>query len=121
MTLSLLLLACGGSSPSVTVEAGAHSEAPTPSQLTEVLDTQFRRPIEKCYKEALKDDPNLQGVVTYEVQGSHGILSPNVTAPGPDALQSCALEPMSNQRLLRILGDGDHTVGFTLTINFSGG
>jgi hypothetical protein len=121
MTLSLLLLACGGSSPSVTVETGAHSEAPAPSQLTEVLDGQFRRPIEKCYKEALKDEPDLQGTVTYEVLGSHGILSPNVTAPGADALQACALKPMSNQRLLRTLGEGGHTVGFTLTVNFSGG
>jgi hypothetical protein len=121
MTLSLLLLACGGSSPSVTVETGAHSEASAPSQLTEVLDAQFRRPIENCYKEALKDESGLEGTVTYEVLGSHGILSPNVTGPGPDALQTCALKPMSNQRLLRILGDGDHTVGFTLTVNFSGG
>jgi hypothetical protein len=119
MTLSLLLIACGGSSPSVTVETGAHSEASAPSQLAEVLDAQFRRPIEKCYREALKDEPGLEGMVTYEVLGSHGILSPNVTAPGSDALQACALKPMSNQRLLRILGDGGHTVGFTLTVNFS--
>ena len=120
MTLLLLLLACG-SSPSVTVETGAHSEAPTPGQLSEVLDGQIRRPIEKCYKTALKDEPGLEGRVTYEVLGSHGILTPTLTSSGPDALQDCALEPMSNQRLLRILGDGDHFVGFTVTVNFSAG
>ena len=120
MTLSLLLLACGGSSPSVTVETGELSEAPAPSQLAEVLDAQFRRPIENCYKEALKDEPKMQGVVTYEVLGSHGILNPMVTDwTGPEALQTCALKPMSNQRLLRNLGDGDNMMGFTLTVNFS--
>jgi hypothetical protein len=117
MTLALLLLAC--SSPSVTVAMDAHPDAPKPAKLTEVLDSQFRRPIENCYKKALKAEPNLAGTVTYEVLGSHGILKPNVTAPGPDALQTCALEPMSNQRLLRNLGNGDTMMGFTLTINFS--
>ena len=88
-----------------------------------MLDAQFRRPIENCYKEALKDEPKMQGTVTYEVIGSHGILNPVVTEMSPfsEALQTCALTPMSNQRLLRILGDGDHTVGFTLTVNFSAG
>jgi hypothetical protein len=117
MTLALLLLAC--SSPSVTVETGAHPDAPKPAKLAEVLDGQFRRPIQICYQKALKTDPTLAGSVTYEVMGSHGILKPTVTAPGPAALQSCALEPMSNQRLLRNLGDGDNMMGFTLTVNFS--
>ena len=117
MTLSLLLLAC--SSPSVTVATSAHPDAPAPGKLTEVLDRQFRRPIEGCYQKALKTEPSLAGTVTYEVLGSHGILKTNVTVPGPDALQACALKPMSNQRLLRNLGDGDNMVGFTLTANFS--
>ncbi len=117
MTLLFLLLACG-SNPSVTIETGAHPEAPTPGNLTEVLDRQIQQPIESCYQEALKTEPDAEGTVTYEVLGSHGILKSNVTAPGPDALQACALKPMSNQRLLRTLGDGDHTVGFTLTVHF---
>ncbi len=118
MTFSLLLLACGGSGSSVTVETGTHPEAPIPAQLSEVLDAQIRRPIENCYKEALKDEPGLEGVLSYEVLGSHGILNTTVTASGSEALESCALKPMSNQRLLRILGDGDHFVGFTVTVNF---
>jgi len=117
MTLSLLLLAC--SSPSVTVETDAHPDAPAPGNLTEVLDGKIRRPIQSCYQKALQAEPGLEGTVTYEVLGSHGILKTNLTVPGPDALQACALEPMSSQRLLRTLGDGDHTVGFTLTVNFS--
>ncbi|MDP6931998.1 MAG: hypothetical protein QGG40_03740 [Myxococcota bacterium] len=119
MTLFLLLLAC--SSPSVTVETGAHPDAPPPGNLTEVLDSQIRRPVQSCYQEALETGPSLEGTVTYEVLGSHGILKTNLTAPGPDALQKCALKPMSNQRLLRTLGDGNHTVGFTLPVHFSAG
>ena len=117
MTLMLLLLAC--SSPSVTVATSAHPDAPPPGKLTEVLDGQIRRPIEGCYKKALKAEPSLAGTVTYEVLGSHGILKTSLTAPGPDALQACALKPMSNQRLLRYIGDGDNMVGFTLTVDFS--
>jgi len=117
-TLLLVLLACS-SSPSVTVETGDHPDASTPETLTEVLDSQFRRPIQTCYQEALEAEPSLEGTVTYEALGSHGILKTNLTAPGPDALQVCALTPMSNQRLVRTLAGGDLTVGFTLTANFS--
>ncbi len=119
MTLALLLLAC--SSPSATVSTSAHPEAPPPGKLAEVLDRQFRRPIEGCYQDALKADPSLAGTVTYEVMGSHGVLKSNVTVAGPAALQECALKPMKNQRLLRDLGDGDDMVGFTLTVSFSEG
>jgi hypothetical protein len=119
MTLVLLLLAC--SSPSATVVTSAHPDAPAPGKLAELLDRQFRRPIEGCYKKALQADPGLQGTVTYEVLGSHGILKSSLTGPGPDALRDCALKPMKNQRLLRDLGHGDDMVGFTLTVNFSAG
>ena len=119
MTPLLLLLAC--SSPSVTVQSGAHPEAAKPGTLTDVLDSQIRRPIQTCYQKVLKDESSLEGAVAYEVLGSHGILKTNVTVSGPEALQACALEPMSNQRLLRILGNGSQTVGFTLTVNFSAG
>ena len=121
MTLTLLLLACGGSSPSVTVETGVHSEAPQPGQLADVLDAKIRRPIETCYKEAIKEEPGLEGTVRYEALGSHGILRTNVTAQGSDTLEACALTPMADQRLLRVLADGDNTVGFTVVVNFSGG
>ena len=117
--LSLLLACSSSSGPSVTVETGAHSDASTPETLAEVLDSQFRRPIQTCYQEALEAEPSLEGTVTYEALGSHGIIKTNLTASGPDALQACALTPMSNQRLLRTLAGGDLTVGFTLTVNFS--
>ncbi len=120
MTLALLLLACS-SSPSVTVTPSAHPEAPTPDKLAKVLDNQFRRPIDKCYQAALKAQPGLSGKVSYEVMGSHGVMKAEVTTPGPAALQSCALEPSSNQRLMRDLGDGDNMVGFTINVNFSPG
>lgn len=119
MTSLLLLLAC--SSPSVTVQSGAHPDASPPGTLADVLDSQIRRPIQTCYQKALKDDPGAEGSVTYEVLGSHGILKTTVTSAGPDALQGCALEPMSNQRLLRILGNGSQMVGFSLTVNFTAG
>jgi hypothetical protein len=45
-------------------------------------------------------------------------LKADLTGPGPEALNACALKPMSNQRLLRDLGDGDDMVGFTITVNF---
>ena len=112
-----LLLAC--SSPSVTVATSAHPDVPAPGKLTKVLDRQFRRPIQGCYQKALEADSSLAGTVTYQVMGSHGILKPTLTGPGPEALNACALKPMSNQRLLRDLGDGDDMVGFTLTVNFS--
>jgi hypothetical protein len=48
-------------------------------------------------------------------------LKANLTGSGPEALKECALKPMTNQRLLRDLGDGDDMVGFTLTVNFSEG
>ena len=121
MILSLLLLACGGSSPSVTIETGAHSEAPIPPQLAGEVDSQIRRPTERCYKEALKEESDLEGTVTYEVYGSHGVLIPSLTSSGPQALLDCALEPMQNQRLLRVLGDGDHFVGFTVRVEFNRG
>ena len=121
MTLSLLLLACGGSSPSITVETGIHSEAPQPGQLADVLDAKLRRPIETCFKEALKEEPGLEGTVRYEALGSHGILRTNVTASGSETLEACALTPMEDQRLLRVLAAGDNTVGFTLTVKFSEG
>ena len=121
MTLTLLLLACGGSSPTITVETGVHSEAPQPGQLADVLDAKIRRPIETCYKEAIKEEPGLEGTVRYEALGSHGILRTNVTAQGSDTLEACALTPMADQRLLRVLADGDNTVGFTVVVNFSGG
>jgi hypothetical protein len=112
----LLLLAC--SSPSVTVATSAHPDASAPAKLTEVLDLKFRRPIQGCYQKALEADSSLVGTVTYQVMGSHGILKADLTGPGPEALNTCALKPMSNQRLLRDLGDGDDMVGFTLTVNF---
>ena len=121
MTLTLLLLACGGSSPTITVETGIHPEAPQPGQLADVLDAKIRRPIETCYKEAIKEEPGLEGTVRYEALGSHGILRTNVTAKGSDTLEACALTPMADQRLLRVLADGDNTVGFTVVVDFSGG
>ncbi len=114
-----LLLAC--SSPTVTLETSAHPDAPVPGKLTELLDRQFRRPIQGCYQKALETDSSLAGTVTYQVMGSHGILKPTLTGSGPEALNDCALKPMSNQRLLRDLGDGDDMVGFTLTVEFSEG
>jgi len=113
----LLLLAC--SSPSATVATSAHPDAPAPAKLAEVLDLKFRRPIQGCYQKALEADSSLVGTVTYQVMGSHGVLKADLTGPGPEALNACALKPMSNQRLLRDLGDGDDMVGFTLTVNFS--
>ncbi len=120
-----LLLACSSSNPTVTVETGEHPEASMPTTLSDVLAydfvgvEQFQRPIQTCYEEALKKAPGLEGSVTYEALGSHGILKTNVTATGPEALQDCAMEPISNQRLVRTLAGGDLTVGFTLTANFS--
>ena len=120
-----LLLACSSSSPTVTVETGEHPDASMPTTLSDVLAydfvgvEQFQRPIQTCYEEALKNAPGLEGSVTYEALGSHGILKTNVTATGPEALQDCAMEPISNQRLVRTLAGGDLTVGFTLTANFS--
>ena len=114
----IALIGCG-SSPSVTVATSPHPEAGTPSKLADLLDVKFRRPIEGCYKKALEANPGLAGTVTYEVMGSHGVLKSTVTGSGPEALETCALTPMSNQRLLRDLGDSDDMVGFTLTINFS--
>ena len=119
MVLTPLLLLLGCSSPSVTVATSAHPDASAPAKLTEVLDPQFRRPIQGCYQKALEADSSLVGTVTYQVMGSHGILEPTLTEPGPEALNTCALKPMSNQRLLRDLGDGDDMVGFTLTVTFS--
>ena len=89
--------------------------------LAEVQEHQIQRPILSCYEEALAAEPGLAGSIRYEVLGSHGILKTKLTGPGPEALQTCALKPMSNQRLLRTLGDGDHTVGFDLTVTFSPG
>lgn len=114
----LFLLGCS-SSPSVTVATSAHPDASEPAKLAKVLDLQFRRPIQTCYQKAVEADPSLSGTVTYQVMGSHGVLKAELTGPGPEALNACALEPMSNQRLLRDLGDGDDMVGFTLTVDFS--
>lgn len=119
MTLAPILLLLGCSSPSVNVATSAHPEAPPPAKLADVLDLKFRRPIEGCYKKALETDPNLSGTVSYQVMGSHGVLKSNLTGSGPEALEACALKPMSNQRLLRDLGDGDDMVGFTITVNFN--
>ena len=114
-----LLLAC--SSPSVTVKSSAHPDAPPPAKLAGVLDLKFKRPIYGCYKKALEADESLAGTVSYQVMGSHGVLKANVTVPGSKVLQDCALKPMSDQRLLRDLGDGDDMVGFTITANFVDG
>jgi hypothetical protein len=116
----LFLLGCS-SSPSVTVTTSAHPDASEPTKLAKVLDVQFRRPIQGCYQKALEADPSLSGTVSYQVMGSHGVLKADLTGPGPEALNTCALKPMSNQRLLRDLGDGADMVGFTLTINFIDG
>ncbi len=119
MTLApfLFLIAC--SSPKATVTTSAHPDAPPPAKLADVLDLKFRRPIHGCYEKALEADPSLTGTVSYQVMGSHGVLKANVTVPGPKALEECALQPMSNQRLLRDLGDGDDMVGFTINATFS--
>ena len=119
MTLLILALAC--SSPSVTIASANHPDAPLPGALAEVQEHQIQRPILSCYEEALAAEPGLAGSIRHEVLGSHGILKTKLTGPGPEALQTCALKPMSNQRLLRTLGDGDHTVGFDLTVTFSPG
>jgi hypothetical protein len=121
MTLAPLFLLLGCSSPSVDVATSAHPEAPPPAKLADVLDHKFRRPIEGCYKKALEADPNLSGTVSYQVMGSHGVLKSNLTKSGPEALEACALKPMSNQRLLRDLGDGDDMVGFTINATFKDG
>jgi hypothetical protein len=118
MVLAPLFLLLGCSSPSVTVATSAHPDASAPAKLEKVLDVQFRRPIQGCYQKALEADSSLVGTVTYQVMGSHGVLKADLTEPGPEALNTCALKPMSNQRLLRDLGDGDDMVGFTLTVNF---
>ena len=117
LTPLLLLVAC--SSPSATVTSSAHPDAPVPAKLSKVLDIKFSRPIQGCYKKALETNPGLSGTVSYQVMGSHGVLKANVTVPGPKALEDCALKPMSDQRLLRDLGDGDDMVGFTITANFT--
>jgi hypothetical protein len=119
MTLApyLFLLAC--SSPKVIVTTSSHPDASPPAKLADVLDSQFRRPIHGCFQKALEADPSLTGTVTYQVMGSHGVLKANVTVSGTKALEDCALKPMSNQRLLRDLGDGDDMVGFTITANFT--
>ena len=83
-----LLLAC--SSPTVTLETSAHPDAPVPGKLTELLDRQFRRPIQGCYEKALEADSSLVGTVTYQVMGSHGVLKADLTGPGPEALNTCA-------------------------------
>lgn len=121
MTLApyLFLLAC--SSPSVNVTTSAHPDAPPPAKLAGVLDLKFRRPIHSCYKKALEADSSLAGTVSYQVMGSHGVLKANVTVSGPKALEDCALKPMSDQRLLRDLGDGDDMVGFTINADFTEG
>jgi len=119
MILAPLLLFLGCSSPSVNVSTSAHPEAPHPSKLAQVLDLKFKRPINGCYQKALESDPKLSGTVSYQVMGSHGVLKANVTQSGPEALEACALKPMSDQRLLRDLGDGDDMVGWTLNVTFS--
>jgi hypothetical protein len=120
MALLFLVLACS-SSPTVTVQSSAHPDAPMPGNLAEVMERQIQRPIHNCYVEALKTDSSLEGAVSYEVLGSHGILKAKLTGAENEALETCALKPMSNQRLLRTLGDGANTVGFTLTIRFAAG
>ena len=120
MTHLFFLFACSGS-PSVTLASGPHADAPVPGNLAEVMERQIQRTIEGCYEDALKAEPGLEGSVRYEMLGSHGILKSKVLEPGPQALQECALKPMDNQRLLRQLGDGDNTVGFSLTVTFSPG
>ncbi len=121
MILAPFLFLLGCSSPSVNVVSSAHPDAPAPGKLAGVLDLKFRRPINGCYQKAVKADPSLSGTVAYQVMGSHGVLKANVIQSGPEILEACALEPMSDQRLLRDLGDGDDMVGFTITVNFSAG
>jgi len=121
MILVPLLFLIGCSSPSINVATSAHPDASEPSKLKDVLELKFKRPINKCYKKALQADSGLSGRVSYQVMGSHGVLKATVTEPGPKVLQECALQPMSDQRLLRDLGDGDDMVGFTLTVNFDAG
>lgn len=114
--LLVLLAACG--TPTATVMTANHPDAPRPAALTGVVDTSFQRPIQTCYEEALSAQSDLSGTVSYRVMGSHGILKAEVTTPGPPALEKCATQPMSNQRLMRKLGDGDHMVGFVIKVEF---
>ena len=114
----LLLQACGGD-PMVTVRPGAHPDAPSPAALAGALERQIQRPIQRCYEVALGADSGLAGRVAIQVYGSHGILKAQVTEVGPAPLVDCALEPMSDMRLMRALGDGDQAVGFTLTVDFA--
>ena len=119
MSLALLLFACGGGAPAVTVTAGLHPEASAPAPLAKSLEGDFQRPIQRCYEAALQGQPDLAGAVTLTVVGSHGILKQEAGGGAPDALLACATEPLGSARLQRKLGDGDNAVGFVLTVTFS--
>lgn len=116
----LSLLACTGS-PTVTVSSSPHPDAPMPPQLADLLDSRFRRPIQACYEQALADQQDLAGTVSYAVFGSHGILAADVSTSAGPVLDACAQQPMSDSRLMRVLGDGDKNVGFVVTVQLTPG
>ena len=117
MLPALILLACGGD-PSVAVTAAPHPDVPLPAPLEASLEGDFKRPALRCYQDALAATPGLAGQVTLTVEGSHGIMKQEAGGGAPEALVACATGPLKSARLQRKLGDGDHFVGFVLTLDF---
>ena len=113
----LFLVACSGE-PTVTVTTQAHPEAPAPKVLATALETDFQRPIQRCYTEALETQSDLKGTVSLQVYGSHGILKQTVESPAPLALIACAKEPLNDSKRQRKYGDGPVEVGFFLNVVF---
>lgn len=119
MLTPLLLLAACGSDPSVAVTTATHPDAPAPKALSETLESEFQRPIQRCYKTALETSPDLAGTVRVSVYGSHGILKQTATGGAPQALIDCALSPLQDSKRQRRFGDGPSEVGFVLDVVFA--
>jgi hypothetical protein len=119
MLSSLLLLACG-SAPTVTVTHRVHPDAPAPRSLGANLESDFQRPMMRCFVEALKAQEGLTGTVSVSVYGSHGILKQTVEGTAPQALIDCAQAPLNDSKRQRRYGDGPVEVGFVLDVVFAG-
>lgn len=117
-----LLIAClwalgCGSGASVTLTTEGVAAHPLPGTLAAVM-TQVQRPLETCYRDALKVDGKLTGTVRAVASGSHGVIKVDIAEPAPPALAECMRGTLTGQRLARELVDGDVIVGVAIIATF---
>lgn len=116
--LLFTLLGCG-SSPKVELTTNKLPDYPLPAELKSTLDQKVQKKLVACYEEKLLDNKDLGGVVEIEAYGSHGILAVESVNDAPAPLVDCVKSTFADQKIMRVLVDGDNYAGFMLKANFS--